>query len=82
MNKIMIIAIAALALSACGVNPNDGKRVLESHGFTNVNIGGYAFIGCGKDEFSSHFNAIDVNGKPISGVICSGWFKNYTVRMN
>lgn len=82
MKNTIIIAIAALSLTACGVNHQAGKRVVESHGFTDVVIGGYAFFSCGKDEFASSFTAKDANGNPVSGAICSGWFKGYTVRLH
>jgi len=48
-----------------------------------ISIGGYAFWGCGKeDEFKSKFNAISPKGEAVSGVVCGGFFKGYTVRFD
>lgn len=83
MVAIAIIG-AALFLSSCGVNHDAGKRAIEAHGITNVEIGGYAFWGCSEDDaLRSKWTGIGVNGQPVSGVICGGLlFKSYTVRFN
>lgn len=83
MKKLAILAALAATtlLASCGVNPDSAKRALEAQGLTKVEIGGHAFWGCAKGEnFSSNFTAIGANGKPVSGVICSGVFKGITVR--
>lgn len=79
-----IIAIACLSLLAgCGVNEAKGKRILESQGLRDVVIGGFAFWGCGNDdEFASNFTAKDSKGQDVSGVVCGGWLKGYTVRFD
>jgi hypothetical protein len=83
MKKLtMIAALAATTLIAgCGVNPDSAKRSLEAQGITQVQIGGYPFWGCSKgDNFASKFTGIGANGKPVSGVLCSGFLKGITVR--
>ena len=77
----LTIGLVAI-VSSCGVNPNDAQRVLEAQGMTAVQIGGHAWFGCSKsDDLRSKFTAIGVNGKPVSGVVCGGWFgKSITVR--
>lgn len=71
-----------LLLAGCGVNVKDGTRVAEAQGLKNVKIGSWSFFGCSKDDaFRSNFTAVDVNGNPVSGVICGGWLKGYTVRV-
>lgn len=83
MKKFMIVAVAALALSACGVNPDKATRTLKSMGYTNIQIGGFAFFGCGdKDSFRSTFTATGQDGTRVSGVVCSAWFKGMTVRFD
>lgn len=82
MKKIATIA-CMLALAGCGVDPGKAKRILEGQGMTDVVIGGYAFWGCSdKDTFKSSFTAKDIKGQPVSGVICSGMLKGYTVRFD
>lgn len=70
-------------LGSCGVNEDRGKTTLEAQGMTNVEIGGYPFWGCDKgDTFKSKFTATGANGKPVSGVLCQGFFKGITVRFD
>ncbi|OWZ90443.1 hypothetical protein B9J07_28060 [Sinorhizobium sp. LM21] len=78
----VIAALAATTLLAgCGVNPNDAKRALEAQGITGIQLGGYSVFGCAKgDHFSSKFTGVGVNGKPVSGVVCSGLLKGTTIR--
>lgn len=44
--------------------------VIEGQGITNVDVGGYAWYGCPKDQFGLKFTGTGVNGKPVSGYIC------------
>lgn len=83
MYKLIISLSALLVLSSCGVNPDEAIRILKSQGIKNPVIGSYTFFGCAKDDsFHSTWNGNDVNGNPISGVICGGPLKGYTVRFN
>jgi rhodanese-related sulfurtransferase len=81
--KYILLSVLIILLCSCGVNINKGTKVLESMGYTNIKIGSYAFFGCDKnDTFASNFTATGVNGKPVSGALCSGFFKNITVRLD
>ena len=83
MKKIAIVAaLAAIALLAsCTVDPGKATRALEAQGITQIRLGGYSVFGCSKgDNFSSKFTGLGANGKPVSGVVCSGWMKGTTVR--
>ena len=83
MKKFMVIAAAALMLSACGVNSDQATRTLRSMGYTDIQIGGYAIFGCGdNDSFRSKFTATGQDGTKVSGVVCSAWFKGMTVRFD
>jgi hypothetical protein len=79
-----IIAVACLSiLAGCGVDPVKAKRILEGQGMTDVVIGGYPFWGCSdKDTFKSSFTAKDSRGHDVSGVVCGGVLKGYTVRFD
>lgn len=82
MKKLFIIVAIAAALSGC-TNTSNAKRALEGAGYTNIQMNGYAFFGCDeKDAFHDAFTAEGVNGKPIEGVVCSGWFKGSTIRLD
>ena len=79
MKKIMALGIA-LVLAGCTDAPT-ARKVLESQGYTDVQIGGYSFFGCSEsDQFHTEFTAKGMNGKQVSGVVCSGWMKGATVR--
>jgi len=60
-------------------------HVVESQGYTNINIGESAWWGCGREDspFSSvYFNALGGDHKPVAGVVCCGYFfKGCTVRI-
>jgi hypothetical protein len=80
--KKLIALVAVLGLTACSDAPT-AERVLSDQGFTNIRTSGYAWWGCDKeDTFKTGFTAIGPAGKPVSGVVCSGWLKGATVRFN
>lgn len=82
MNKFFASIILMLSLSACS-SSNDAHRALESAGFTEISITGYRFTGCGEDDdFTTGFTARNPQGKYVSGVVCSGWFKGGTIRFD
>lgn len=79
-----LVAIACLSLVAsCGADPEKASRVLKSQGMSDIHIGGFAFYGCGNDDdYGSFFTAKGAQGQDVSGVICGGWLKGYTVRFD
>jgi hypothetical protein len=82
MKKIFAIALIALSLTGC-TQPQQAERVLVESGYTDVQILGYAFFGCGNDDtFHTQFKAVSPSGKLVSGTVCSGWFKGATIRFD
>ena len=77
---ILLSTVALLGLTGC----SDGKvaqKAAEDMGFTDVVTGGWTPFGCGKeDAFTTTFTAKNAQGKPVEGVVCSGWFGYATVR--
>lgn len=54
---------------------------LDQSGFTDIQTTGYSWFSCSdSDAFHTAFTAKNPLGKPVSGVVCCGWFKNCTVR--
>ena len=79
--KKLIIVIAIL-LSGCTA-ADKSYRALEGAGYTQIQMNGYAFFGCDeKDLFHDSFTARGATGKPVSGVVCAGWFKGATIRLD
>ena len=76
------ILLTACALAAC-TRPEAAERTLRQQGYTHIGMGGFAFWGCGKDDtFKTKFTANAPNGEPVSGVVCEGWLKGRTVRLD
>lgn len=80
MKRLLIIAALA-ALAAC-TDPSTATRVLEDQGYTSVQMTGYNFMACSKDDtFHTGFTAKSPNGRQVSGTVCAGaFFKNSTIR--
>jgi hypothetical protein len=76
-----VISIVALMLMGCS-DPKEANRVLDNSGYTEIQIHGWSYWGCGKDDaFTTRFSAKNPNGKVVSGYVCSSWFsKGSTVR--
>lgn len=81
------IALIAFATLLAGCSDDDGaRRTLVAMGYSDVQVTGFAWWGCGKDD-SVHtgFTARSPTGVKVSGVVCSGWgwfSKGYTVRFS
>ena len=85
MNRLLIIA-AALSLAGCFSDPQEATRVLTEAGYTQVQITGYQFSGCGKsDNIHTGFKAKGPTHRDVRGVVCSEWGpfgKSSTIRIN
>ncbi len=81
MKNVLIIAILAILFSGC-TNKDDAKKALISSGFSDIQITGYNFFSCSRNDFyRTGFTAKNVNGLKVNGTVCSGLlFKNSTVR--
>ena len=83
MKSLIAIVLVMLALTGCASNPNEVLRVLESAGFTNVELKGYSYFGCGEDDvYKTKFIAKGPTGQYVEGTVCSGWFKGSTIRLD
>ena len=79
---LTIIAIIVTFAMSCGSQPEQATKVLTKQGYTDIQINGYAILGCDKgDTYRTKFNATAPNGSKINGVVCAGWFKGNTVRI-
>ena len=78
----LLIAGSMLLLAACTDKPG-AYKALDDLGFKNIDVGGYSWFMCDKnDTFHTKFTAVNANGKPVSGAVCSGWLKGNTIRFN
>lgn len=82
MVRTSIVVGLALLLTSCS-DPDGARRIAEASGLTDVQTNGYAWFACGRDDsFATRFRAKNPQGREVSGAVCSGWFKNGTVRFD
>lgn len=64
------------------VAPEKTVKTLTDEGYTDVEPGEYCFLCCGKSDFyHTKFEATNIRGVRVSGVVCCGlFFKACTVR--
>lgn len=81
--KLLYIIVLSALMSAC-TNPKDAKKALESMGFTDIKITNYKWLACSDQDFyHTGFIATNVQGKQVTGTVCSGiFFRNSTVRFS
>lgn len=71
-----------LAPRACTA-PDDARRVLSQEGYTQVQLTGYRYWSCGRDDsFHTGFTALSPNKQTVTGTVCSGWLKGHTTRLD
>lgn len=69
-----------VSTTAC-TNPDAAREILNNHGYTNIQIEGYDFFGCSKDDiYRTKFSASKGQGK-VNGVVCGGLLKGSTIRL-
>lgn len=80
--KKILMAVALLFMVIGCTNNTDATRILEENGYTGIEMTGYNFFACGKDDFyHTGFSAKSPIGKTVRGTVCSGiLFKNSTIR--
>lgn len=82
MKKTFVTVVLLGLLYGCTSSSN-ADRILKSSGYTDIQLNGYAFFGCSKNDlFHDSFTAKSVNGTVVSGVVCSGIFKGSTIRLD
>jgi len=75
-----LLLIVVLAAGGGDFKPN-ARRTLADQGFTQVNLTGFEWFGCGRDDtYNTGFEAVSLNGHKVRGVVCSGIGKGMTVR--
>jgi hypothetical protein len=79
---IGIITSFTAVLGGC-TDSSTAERALQNLGMTNIQTQGYSMWGCGEgDVFHTRFAARNPQGRVVTGVVCSGWFKGSTVRFD
>ncbi|EOX5225690.1 hypothetical protein AB3H13_26790 [Escherichia coli] len=77
----MLLILAAFLASGC-TDADEATKALVDSGYKDVQIKGYSFTGCSKDDaFHTEFLAKGATGNEVRGVVCSGWLKGSTIRL-
>lgn len=83
MKPSHLASLLAAALMVGCTSESDATRALAGVGYRDVQITGYRWWGCCKDDqFHTGFAATGPTGQRVSGVVCSGWMKGSTIRMD
>lgn len=83
LGKLALVAIAAVALSGC-TDPTSATKVLTQAGYSDIQMTGYDWLACGKDDtYHTGFRAKGPTGAIVNGVVCKGvFFKSSTIRFD
>lgn len=77
---LILTLLAVLSLTACTDTPG-ATRALYQQGYTEIEITGYSAFGCGEDyTFATEFKAVSTAKIPVTGVVCSGFLKGYSIK--
>lgn len=81
MFRKILMTLLFVIITGC-TNPNDAINALQDSGFTDIQITGYHWLACSKDDtYHTGFIATNPQGRIVKGTVCSGLiFKNSTVR--
>lgn len=79
--KRLAILLVLFTLMGC-TQKDKSRELLEAHGMTDIEVGGYAWFGCSEDdEYRTKFKATTATGQRVSGAVCAGLlFKGATIR--
>ena len=81
-NKTRITLLITFLLTAACTSERDVEKYAKMEGWESYKVEGYGIFACSeKDVFSTKFTAVK-GGKTFSGVICSGFLKGATLRLN
>ena len=74
------LTLLMIFLIGC-TSKNDANRALEASGFSDITITGYNFFVCSPDDiYHTGFTALNSKNQLVKGTVCSGLFKNATIR--
>lgn len=81
--KRILFVLVLLTGSGC-TNQKDATRILQENGYTNIEMTGYRWFLCGRDDwYHTGFRATHYAQQPITGAVCSGLlFKGSTIRFD
>lgn len=77
---IVTSTVLTVWLTGC-TDPDRSRAALEHARYSDIRVGGYAWIGCREgDHYQTTFAAKGPTGLPARGVVCCGLLKPCTIR--
>lgn len=83
--SFVVLFVVFFVVAMTGCTDADGARsVLLDQGYSNIEITGYEFFGCGEDDtYQTGFEATAPSGRRVVGIVCKGLlFKGSTIRIS
>jgi hypothetical protein len=79
---VLVIAVMAFGLWP-RTDPEGARTALTQAGYSQIEITGWRFWGCGReDNVHTGFTAVGPTGVPVEGLVCKGWWKGNTIRLD
>ncbi len=80
---LLVLFIIIVTPRAC-TNEKATREALLDAGYHPIEIGGYAWFSCSKDDyFATKFTAYSPDStRIVKGCVCSGLFKGKTIRLD
>ena len=84
MDKLLFLLFSLLLLGSSCTNNSKAKKALLQAGYHPIEVGGYGLWKCGEDDtFATKFKAYSPDSTYIvKGVVCGGWLKGSTIRLD
>ena len=78
---LALVAVVFFAMLPKWMQGDEVRQVLETSGYSEVQLKGFVFLPCGEDLFGMGFEAKGPTGRLARGAVCKGIFKGATVRL-
>jgi hypothetical protein len=80
MKRLLVLCLLALA-PGCFTDEDKSRDALVKSGYTDIQVGGYAWWTCGDDyTYETKFTAKNPQGMVVSGAVCCGILKGCSVK--
>lgn len=78
-NFAMLLAVASLTLTGCGVSKDSARALLEKNGYTAIELGGFKFRFLNHCKGGVNFMAKNKDQASVTGQVCKGAFMEPTI---
>jgi len=81
---VVLLFVFATPFLGWRTQPQETKELLQSRGYTQIEVDGYSWFACSEDDwYATSFEATPPSGEGVvRGTVCKGIFKGKTIRMD